>query len=1102
MNRTPHNPPGHIAILASAGSGKTTRLTRRYIELLAKGTTPDRICALTFTRKAAGEIFDRIVSGLSQAAAGIDRAGLKKAMPGLEKNDYLRMLRLFLENLNRTAIGTMDSFVVGVARAFPMELGVPFDFRVLDGDDMEGKWLRQDVLASILAADEAGNLSARAFMEAFKQATFGVEYKNFGRVMDDIINSFHQAYRLCSDGKKWGYPGVGMTEHIGNDKVASGALDSQADAVIAWLADSRELNGQFRDSLASIVDALRSHTILKPWSKTFSGVLFSRLLTQKEELWNGKGMLEYRRKQIEVPPEISRALGALIAHLFAVEIVKASRTTRGLYELMKLYDQGYDKVSRESGRFSFNDIQYLLASGNISEDPLLLSRERGEQRLFIDFRMDCRLDHWLLDEFQDTSDLQWAVFKNLVSELVQSDPSGNERSFFYVGDVKQSVYRWRGGNPDLFLDIRDEFNQTDTIVNLEKMAGTYRCSTQVVDAVNRVFSDLPGGFLSASALEKWKAAWIHHETFNTDAPGYAVLLETEPVDVREESVLAEARYRLAADLLNTIQPLKRGLSVGILMRDNKACGSIVNALRRDCPGMSFTHEGRANVLDNELAQLMLSLVSLAAHPGDMFAWQHIAMSPFALVLRRNKITRSNIAPRLLTDIEKLGFKAFIRQWGDWFDEVHPLNDYGRACLDRLENAAASFDETVAGDCNRFVQYITDYSAHEGTAGNSIRVMTVHQAKGLEFDIVILPQLQHINKMNMTRADSSDLIFAGNRLAPDWILSPPKREIAENDPVVGAQIKEQDARHCFDYLCLLYVAMTRARHGLYMITTPAKPPAPGDAFRPDSLLKMQLTDVADGDSAPKSVINGSEYTTLYSSDAEDANWYESFQEVAPVKKAVSPPPADFTEISERSSGREVLRRLEPSKQELFELSASGMFDPETRDVLDFGTAIHELFEEIEWLDNDVSAAEIIDTWRPSRRFDKQVVKDVATQFKQCLKSPEVRAALSKPQGNVELWREKSFELILDGSWVSGVFDRVVINRGFSGEPLSAEILDYKSNRNLVSEDDAFRKAKHYFPQMDIYRRALSFILGIEKNRVAVKILFTVPAKIVAIPDSCI
>ena len=116
-------PVGHKAISASAGSGKTFQLAHRYIELVSKGVKPDRVIALTFSRKAAGEIFDSVVKYICQAASSSEGAlgtGKLIGKPDMRQNEFLHILRELLESLHRLHIGTLDSFTVGVAKAFPM----------------------------------------------------------------------------------------------------------------------------------------------------------------------------------------------------------------------------------------------------------------------------------------------------------------------------------------------------------------------------------------------------------------------------------------------------------------------------------------------------------------------------------------------------------------------------------------------------------------------------------------------------------------------------------------------------------------------------------------------------------------------------------------------------------------------------------------------------------------------------------------------------------------------------------------------------------------------------------------------------------------------
>lgn len=1082
---------GHLSILASAGSGKTTRLTHRYIQLLAGKDlkiTPDRICALTFTRKAAGEIFDRIVKCLCLGAAsheGAAKLAGQLSMSGLDEHEFARLLRLFLDHIHRAVIGTMDSFVVGVAKAFPNELGIPMEFQMVDADNAEGKAMRQDILASG---------GGKELLEAFKKATSGVEEKSLQYLLNDMINAFHLSYRFCPDKTKWGNEKLIWTgKNKANSMIYSGEeLLKQAEIIRQWIEEQKkgkEINEQFLKSLSAIADALAVHGLTTPWNDKFGGVVFGHLLKSRGALRIDGAILSYRNKDIHIPPCVAKALALLADNLVAVEINRTLEKTRGLRKLLELYDRAYEKVSRESGRFSFTDIQYLLALGDISRNVFPISREQGEGRLFIDYRMDGRLDHWLLDEFQDTSDLQWAIFKNLVSELIQGDPAGDTRSFFYVGDVKQSIYRWRGGNPGLFHEIQKQYNQGGQVIRPETMSATHRCSQPVVDAVNKVFSDLPAN-LPAGTIKAWQSVWTEHKTLNKEAEGYVELLEHLPSTESEDDP-EESRYRLVADLLKEIQPVKRGIGIGILTRDNKACSELVNVLRRECPGIGFVHEGKAGLVENELTQGLLSLVRLAAHPGDEFAWQYVRMSPLAMALEQQNIKRNNIATRLLVEIETRGFQSFIGDWGIRLKKVYELNEYGRQCLARLEKAAAEFDVTGSRSCNRFLQFVGDYEVHEEAAKGSVRIMTIHQSKGLEFDMVILPQLQHRMKMNMIKAEPAGILYGGKRFNPDWILRSPKQAIMENDPALNAQLQKADEEHCFDWLCLLYVAMTRAKNALYMITSPVKK---NETFRPASLLKLQLTGTIDQESVSNAKIHNNSYVRLYPSNSGNERWYESFPETSVPEKAtglIAPGPDDF---AKRASYRKVLQRSEPSKQESFERKASDLFKPVTRDILDFGSAIHELFEKIEWLDAKADAEAIINSWHPSMLCDQKVYDDVLKQFRECLKSSEVWKALARPAGNVELWREKSFEIILDGQWISGVFDRVVISKDTSGKPVGAVILDYKSNRDIDTEASIRNKAKQYQPQMELYRLALSEILGLAADRISLDLLFTVPAKI--------
>jgi len=199
----------HQVISASAGSGKTFQLAHRYIRLLADGVEPERIIALTFSRKAAGEIFDSIIKYLRLAASSEE--GAQQTTEILEDNrilndlSFLSMLKNILEKLHRLNISTIDSFNIGVVKAFPMELGIPASFQVMESDGALASSAQQEILTQIFNNRLVDRAAQNEFLEAFKQATYGQDEKGLTLKLDTFVSSFRQYYRLLPKQYQWGY---------------------------------------------------------------------------------------------------------------------------------------------------------------------------------------------------------------------------------------------------------------------------------------------------------------------------------------------------------------------------------------------------------------------------------------------------------------------------------------------------------------------------------------------------------------------------------------------------------------------------------------------------------------------------------------------------------------------------------------------------------------------------------------------------------------------------------------------------------------------------------------------------------------------------------
>jgi len=1083
----------HEAISASAGSGKTFQLAHRYIRLLANGVSPDRISALTFSRKAAGEIFDSVVAYLREACAsqaGAEKMARRIGKRAADRRAFLRLLRKFVEHLHRIHIGTLDSFIIGVVRSFPAELGIAVDFQVTDDDGSAARDIRQEVLAKLFNPRPVDRKAQREFIEAFKQATFGKEEKGMEHALDTFIGKHRKHHQILPDGSAWGNVEAIWPEGV-KWRVEEG--DAQKDArKLESLLAKKQLHAGLKRSLLKIVRFAGAYGGSARWDESLDrNKAFAELLAHMSGSESGEATITYSGRDYSFTPAQSRLLHRLLCSVIATEIERSLQQTAGIHRVLDRYAALYDTMIRETGRLTFSDAQFLLTTANAYSGGALLSRAVGKEgRLYIDYRLDCKLDHWLLDEFQDTSDLQWAVLNNLADEILQDD--SGQRSFFYVGDVKQAVYAWRGGNARLFNTVLEQYKGH---IRERPLSTSFRSCRTVIDVVNRIFGTLRPGPLHEQTVAEWNRVWQEHSCQEGEVPSTGCVALLEPKHLGDmEKPTQEDRHRIVARLLQEIDPLGKGLTVGILVRSNAEGKRIVDVLRRECPDTPITHEGRASIRDNPVVEVLLSLVKFAAHPGDTFAWCHLAMSPLRACLAELRLSRAGLSLVLLREINEHGFRELLRHWGARLDKAGRLDSFGRRRLADLLTAAGEFDAGGSRNCDELLRFVDSYEIHELATENSIRVMTVHQSKGLGFDIVILPELMG---RSMERAGQIDFVLgrAGKSGGPRWALKMPRRIIAEHDPVLSREIATCDANVSFDELCVLYVAVTRSKRALYLITS--YPGKLSRAATPAAFLKQRLTGAVDPEARDLVTIAGEECLCLYESG--NRGWYRN-------AKGDEPPPAQAKkdripeDYRKRPSARKRFMMVRPSAGELSIRSAAGLFAREMRDVLSFGSAIHALFEQVEWIDNaDVDT--IVGEWLRTSQDTEEVKRDVCDQFRKATASKKIRQALTRPEGHVDLWREKRFEVVLDSGkapqWVTGVFDRVTILSDNAGRPCAASVLDYKSDR-ISKESELKNAVGRYREQMLLYGQALSRILSLHLAKISLQLLFTRAAEVRPVP----
>lgn len=787
----------NIAIAASAGSGKTYQLTNRFITLLHLAEQPERIIALTFTRNAAGEFFNRIIGKLSKAAASPDAAAKLSHELGIEADAarYHTLLRLVVRSMHRLNLQTLDSFFFRIVSAFALELGLTGNLQLLDASSEPR--LRRAVCDALVHRRGELDEELTEFWQAFKQATHGQQTRSVETTVTQFIENLYGLYLEAPDPALWGQESA-----IWQDPDAS-PLTGDPQAEIDWsqlaaqLRDAAENESALTMRQRGFILKAAIHTEEYP-AKEKTNSLLNNTLNDLPEYRKGNRFVKLGSpKLVELSAPLHAALLACAEAIFAHHLRRALQNTRGVHRILQAYHQNYDRIVRRPGRLSFADLTRLLSP---DEAGALLAPADPAARLLLEFRLDSRFDHWLFDEFQDTSRPQWAVVQNLIDEIVQ-DESG-QRSLFYVGDTKQCLYLWRGGDDRLFHEIQQHYHPA---IQSKRLATSWRSAPAVLHAVNTAFDD-PAALanrLSPAVAERWAKAWETHQAApdNAELKGYACVLQASEAENCTE-------WERTRDLLLSLKPLQNKISVGCLVRQNKDATALADYLRAEIPGLPVqTGSATRPASDNAAGATLLQFLRLAAHPGDALARGYLEWldhnTPGAKLADR--------APEFRDRLHLDGYTRATEWAADQIRAKLPADDQRhQQRLDRLCEYARDYQYEDERHLDGFHEFLTERSSNEDARGNVI-IETIHRSKGLEYDAVILAAESH--------AGPTEGRIAPHRKSDgsiDWILEPFKSDCMQADPQLAALPENDAQQRDFGNLCIAYVGMTRARRALYLI----------------------------------------------------------------------------------------------------------------------------------------------------------------------------------------------------------------------------------------------------------------------------------------------
>lgn len=1127
-------------IRASAGSGKTFQLTNRYLALAHRGVPFERVVATTFTRKAAGEILARVLTRLADAAEhSSDRKVLASFIADgkLNRGDCLELLTRLAKRLHRLRIGTLDSLFGQMARAFALELDLPPGWTI--ADETADEELRADAVAELLAAHDTGDVTRMVHLLAK-----GAHEQS---IVHLIHNTVRDLYGLYQETAPDAWRQLQRRSPLDDAALERAVLDLGA---VPLDKDKRVQTARDKD----LATALAGH-----WEQFLAKGLAAKVV---------EGDLTYYRK--ELPASLVAAYKPLVDHAAAILLNRYVAQNEGTYELLQRFDGHYRRLQQSRRLLRFQDITNRLGAWSTQMSRTAAGRAR--ELALLDFRLDARIDHLLLDEFQDTSLAQWQVLAPIAKQVVSGGESSKRpgdsaasTSFFCVGDPKQAIYGWRGGLAEIFEALDQQF----PTLHSEHLDVSRRSSPAVIETVNKVFFepnrrmelDRGGG-----ALVRWCAAFPRHQTAREGLPGY-VTLETAPTPLfptdddgpeppvehdiprddrrptrsgdedEEEPLDAESYFARVARRIQELVTEAPGHSVGVLMRSNDGIAQMIHELRR--LGVPASEEGGNPPTDSAAVQLVVSALRFADHPSNSIARCHMVHSPLGAELglsdtfdttRAGAETGAECSARLRRELAEEGYGAVLERWSRVLLPHVTARDRRR--LEQVTELAYRRQTHATLRPSDFVDLL-ETTRMPDTSSVDVRVTTIHQSKGLEYDIVVLPELKsqlcgQPDQIATGRSELAGPIDVVCRYVPSALQPLLPRRFQQ-------LFQAQEDADVVESMCVLYVALTRAVHALHLIVPDSKPnekklPASFAGFLRSALTEGQLLGPG---------------TVAY--EHGDRHWARRrnviplpavAQESAAQKDTAQTGAARVAGADETTRRESELRvRLAPHagprRRGLDRVAPSGLEGgarrrlAETRDDAPHrgrqrGTLIHAWCERLEWFDAPLpSDEELVRIARETQEiaWSPAELAQVLAEFHRAVESEELRTWLvpsfydhprragwsaeveqeiaKLSQRRLEVRREWRFAVRRNDELVTGSIDRLVLiwNRE---QLIAADILDYKTDTVPSNAPEALaERVEYYQPQIDAYRSAASRALRLPPERIAARLVFLAPRRVVTL-----
>ena len=1086
-NTSPHISPLQLLqitrVLANAGSGKTHKLSADFLRVAHSGLVegdPSRvesILATTFTRASARDIRNKVL--LRVADAVINPKGREELAESIFGNKARssevkceELLDVLVQRLDRLEIRTIDGFFNRLASAYSLELGLSPGTTPIDDSQIEK--IHMEALARIIQANpqDARRLLQITTMGKGKRDLAAQLLEGMGKLLE-IWRDSQSDDSSQNPPKAWVRPDEVKGVNISVARKAFKAIAGLVGGASGRNRTEYERVSEEGDAILKSIEDGRCD--IKSLERLLSKGIAYKLI---------EGDPNFYSKPID--PSALPHFKYVVEWARGVITETALRSSIARCELARKLDQEVSNLLFQAGACTFDSITRSVSS-SLAKDTL------GDML----YRLDGRIDHLLLDEFQDTSLAQWRALQ----PLAQSIASGGEnaRSILAVGDAKQSIYGWRNGDPRLLRGLPALLNESgEADVVDETLATSWRSAPIVLQSVDCVFrsllrSDHPARDSSEKnystnfleAIEKWMDKYADHIA----APKNATL--TGCVQFVEN----EKGLHLAAAAAKATELWRRSggrLKIAVIAPRNKDVGLIVQAIRNqpDAPPCALLAGGELSASPAVVA--LIDAIRFAAHPDDLVSLLSVLQSPLAQVwglqlptdwsLARQSNARFEAAQKLRLAFASNSIAATVCAWVSKLDRSPsgtPLDDGDRRRVTKLISEI-SIAEDSAGTLDDLIGLL-DAVRMQDVPSQSIHAINIHQSKGLEWDIVIYVAQSKTSSPRYLMAVGRGGEYRGpesDRIAP---------KISKGHALLGVQevIDSADQFAYQEFLSSLYVAITRAKRGLWVyVENPSKEGPPTITRSHGGILRFAMSSPI-----PNSKFQNDESWidaaagVADSAKAEESN--ETVNLIAPPMPARPKSPRVQTRVARSASALSaVATREDETKNEVTDPLAS-------RNAMAYGSIAHAVCESVEWIDdwkpNEAALVARATTLAPF--FTAETIQTAVSRVIAQLRAGKIAASLSRPKDSAVAVRERQFLHFNEyGGLRQGAIDRIVLH-GKPGAWTQIDIVDFKTDRPLVEGDPKWSasRAEHHRPQLYAYREAVAAEYSVDPKIISTSIV---------------